>query len=213
MNLPTELFHYAEKPIQLEPRLYLPNPDVFLQCDEGMKPWGLWISIEDFVEDQTWLTWCKAEDFHLQRLKCRHKITLKENANVLYMKTHKELIDFSLKYPANDPMDFTRHFKYPEQRPYVYRINWKKIKKEYDAIFIAPYLWEARHCMCAVWYYGWDCASGCIWNLDIIESIHHDPLPQPDLLQSHHELLQSQELQECQPPSVKQLMHQASLLL
>jgi len=38
------------------------------------------------------------------------------------------------------------------------------VSKEYDGIEIAPYQWDAR--LSLIWYYGWDVASGCIWNLD-----------------------------------------------
>ena len=34
---------------------------------------------------------------------------------------------------------------------------------KYDGIEINPYQFEARYQY--TWYYGWDIASGCIWNL------------------------------------------------
>lgn len=208
MNLPTELFHYAQKPIPfLENRPYLANPDHFMWCDEGMKPYGFWVSIEDFIDDQTWKSWCEGENFHKERLKTRHRIILKPHCNILVMKTHQELIDFSLKYSYHDPMEYSTHFKHSDKRPYVYRINWKTIKKMYDAIFIAPYIWNARLCSCATWYYCWDCASGCIWNMNIIESIHHDPILPADLLQTPSEFPLPVERQ-----SLKMLLLQAQQL-
>jgi len=53
-------------------------------------------------------------------------------------------------------------------------INWPAVAEKYDGIIIAPYIWQRRlsdnpdH----FWYYGWDCASGCIWNTEVIEEIH-----------------------------------------
>ena len=42
-------------------------------------------------------------------------------------------------------------------------IDWKKVASKYDGIEIVPYQPKAR--MNLLWYYGWDIASGCIWNL------------------------------------------------
>ena len=42
-------------------------------------------------------------------------------------------------------------------------INWKKVQNDgFNGIEICPYLFDKR--MDAQWYYGWDVASGCIWN-------------------------------------------------
>ncbi len=177
MKRPTELFHYSNKPVELTPKEYFMK-DVFMRDDTGMKPYGLWVSIEDYQDDQTWKTWCEGENFRLRHLTHRHKIILKENANILVLSTKQELIDLSIKYAFNDVKEFQRigdQFRYLRNReerdlPYVYRMNWREIKKLYDGIFIAPYIWEARFCTCATWYYPWDCASGCIWNIDCIQS-------------------------------------------
>lgn len=45
-------------------------------------------------------------------------------------------------------------------------ISWKKVRKNYDGIIIAPYQWDCRNASETTWYYPWDCASGCIWNLE-----------------------------------------------
>ena len=44
------------------------------------------------------------------------------------------------------------------------------LDRRVDGIIIAPYQWYCR--MTVDWYYTWDCASGCIWNLDAIESVN-----------------------------------------
>lgn len=48
-------------------------------------------------------------------------------------------------------------------------IDWQAVASDHDGIIISPYNWPARHEM--IWYYPWDCASGCIWNADAITSI------------------------------------------
>lgn len=42
--------------------------------------------------------------------------------------------------------------------------DWNLVAKDYDGIEIAPYLWEFRLAEDCMWYYGWDCASGVVWN-------------------------------------------------
>lgn len=49
-------------------------------------------------------------------------------------------------------------------------IDWVKVKPLYDGIIITPYQWRCRLDPDIFWYYSWDCASGCIWNLETIET-------------------------------------------
>lgn len=169
MIRPTQLFHYSEEPL-VE---IIQDFHAIIRAREPfcMKPFGFWVSIEDYPEDQTWKTWCEQEEFRLDDLKHRYHIKLKENSNILYLNTSQEIIDFSLKYAANDPYDFGRFMRDPKRPPYVYKIEWDKLSEEYDGILIAPYQWSCRLMNpTTTWYYGWDCASGCIWNVDCIES-------------------------------------------
>ena len=47
--------------------------------------------------------------------------------------------------------------------------NWDDVVRQYDGLIIAPYQW-AKRCDYS-WYYGWDCASGVIWNLRAVASV------------------------------------------
>lgn len=71
------------------------------------------------------------------------------NSNILQIKDYLELINFTKNNLITSNM---------------YNINWNKISIEYDGIEINPYIWKAR--LEVYWYYGWDIASGCVWNLD-----------------------------------------------
>lgn len=51
----------------------------------------------------------------------------------------------------------------------TYELDWLKVKQKYQGIIIAPYQWKCRMAQETKWYYGWDCASGCIWDLDCID--------------------------------------------
>lgn len=166
---PTKIYHYSLKPIKKLSQDYNieykeKRPDIF-------KPFGFWVSIEDFEGDQTWATWCEGEKFRLEALKYKYLINLKKKGKFLYLKTTDELVEFSLKYRSEDPYWKSEPIV-PGILPYIHIIDWKKLEQEYDGMFIAPYQWSCRLMNpSTTWYYPWDCASGCIWNVDSIKSI------------------------------------------
>lgn len=45
-------------------------------------------------------------------------------------------------------------------------IDWPRVAAVYDGIEIPRYIYQCRLERGVIWYYGWDCASGCVWNLD-----------------------------------------------
>jgi hypothetical protein len=79
---------------------------------------------------------------------------------VLLIKNSEEMYQFHEKYKGDVYPGF----------PMV-MIDWSKVAKDFDGIVITPYLWERRLDHHVNWYYGWDCASGCIWNTSVIETI------------------------------------------
>ena len=57
---------------------------------------------------------------------------------------------------------FTHHHR-------SYRINWQPLTEQYAGIIISPYQWKRRlDGRASDWYYGWDCASACIWDLSAV---------------------------------------------
>jgi hypothetical protein len=153
------LIHYCAEPFQLEPRPYN-QFDLVRQA----KPNGLWVSVESTEsggDNFNWREWCKAERFHLQNLECAYEIELREDANILHLKTRDEIFEFTNKYRA-----FSKNF---DGQNDTYQINWQKVKKLHQGIIIAPYQWKCRLALESCWYYGWDCSSGCIWDLTCIK--------------------------------------------
>lgn len=176
MNIPHKLYHYSSDPIEeLKQNFHDRHRREF-----GLfqKPHGVWISIEDFgEEDSNWKSWCIAEGFNLEGLKYKYSISIREGARILYMSTIEELDAFSLKYAGNDPSEFKRYSAHIDQRPYIYIIDWQSVMSEYDGIMIAPYRWDCRLLNpTTAWYYGWDCSSGCIWNMQAIKSFTLDSI-------------------------------------
>ncbi len=148
----------------------LPEGDVIGRGDRCDKPAGLWISVEG---EDDWLEWCKGAGFGLSRLTHPTEIVLSPKARVLRVEGDVALREFHRTYKCQpwyaDKMNgSTRLFDGSA-------IRWGDIAEEYDGVIIAPYVWSLRLDMDARWYYGWDCASGCLWNNRAVSELR--PLP------------------------------------
>lgn len=131
----------------------------------GMKPNGFWLSDESRGA-YGWRQWCKSEGFRLWGFRYEHHIELADDAKILYLRTAKDIDDFSEEYKLDDELNR----RMAEIGNSIYHIDWKRVAKKYHGIIITPYQWSqrlGRHS----WYYSWDCASGCIWNRRAIKSI------------------------------------------
>lgn len=139
------LLHYSDKltPIDLGHK--------YVQDDVGAfsKPRGLWVSVEG---EDDWASWCRDNGFGLERMAHCTEVALIANANILTLSSAHELDDFTARYGS-----LRNH------RAYDDGIRWAEVAAQYNGIIIAPYQWERR--LGLSWYYGWDCASGVIWNL------------------------------------------------
>lgn len=161
-----KLIHYTDVPFSLEPRTY-DHKDVYWKN----KPRGLWVSIEG---KNDWKEWCEAEEFALEDLNVSYEVKLKKNANILHLKTAQEIRNLCNLYPYLNPQ-----WDDPTGRRLcrTYEVYWPKMAQEYQGIIIAPYQWDCRIDDECSWYYGWDCASGCIWDIDCIEEFNLQELP------------------------------------
>ena len=133
----------------------------------GPKPRGLWVSDEDETE-WSWSWWCKTEMPEWIEGTSQQEVVLVKDANVLLLSTMDELLEFTERF-AKVPDD------YPEDMRGGFfeamHIDWPLVASMYDGIVITPYIWSCRLDGRTSWYYGWDCASGCIWNPAAIDYI------------------------------------------
>lgn len=148
-----KLSHYtrADEPLRLDTDLtYAADKE-----PQYFKPYGLWLSV-DGRDD--WPAFISGEKWDEGRIARRFIITLPPRLNVLRLKTLSALHNFTEKYQFTPPgvpqSEWLNHF-----------IDWGKVKSAYDGIIISPYQWRARLSEGTFWYYPWDCASGCVWNL------------------------------------------------
>ena len=132
--------------------------DVTPRGKAAYKPNGFWISTDGA---DSWQQWCLAEDFCLSKLSHIHDVTLRRDSRVLHLRTGDELLAFTRKY-AYPLIPGISSYK---------AINWRRVAETYQGLLIVPYIWECRMPEETFWYYGWDCASGVIWDVQAIESI------------------------------------------
>jgi hypothetical protein len=112
------------------------------------KPTGFWYGF-----GSSWIDWVNSE---IPEWNYEHIFKINVNPNkVLQINNLDELIEFDNKYSSGDK--------------YYKNIDWSKVAQSYDGIEINPYQYKAR--MSLNWYYGWDIASGCIWNPNAIINI------------------------------------------
>jgi hypothetical protein len=124
------------------------------------KPHGLWFSVGD--GDDGWRAWCEGEDFCVGSLVNCTEIILHDQANILRLSGVDDIDSFTEKYDC-DMGAWAKGRKYA--------IDWHRVSEQYDGIIIAPYCYARRLDNGANWYYGWDCASGCIWKVAAIAEV------------------------------------------
>lgn len=144
------LSHYSSQEI----------PDLFnkIYCSqEKWKPEGLWVSVEN--ANRSWKEFCMENDYNIKGLTYEHSVDLKITSNFLILDTVSKINSFTEEYTIRwTDLEYTL-------------IDWGRLSKERDGIIISPYQPSVAANISTFWYWGWDCASGCIWNLDSIASL------------------------------------------
>jgi hypothetical protein len=116
------------------------------------KPRGLWYEV-----DGDWRRWARREMPHWLSGRFLHRLEIDPKVKLLEIRTEKALREFDREYPAPlGPWDRR------ESSRFSTAVDWPAVAEAYDGIEIAPYVWPAR--LELLWYYGWDCASGCLWR-------------------------------------------------
>lgn len=102
------------------------------------KPTGLWYGI-----GTSWIDWVEIE---MPKWRKKHLFKIEINKSKVLVIDHKYVMeDFNKKYGVKyHGMDY---------------IDWEEVAKSYSGIEINPYRDYDYD-----WYYGWDVASGCVWN-------------------------------------------------
>jgi len=158
-----KLVHYSSAPVTELRAGDIDHPRV------QFKPNGLWVSDDD--TEWGWRAWCISERFGLDRLTHVHDVALAPGGNVLVISDSGALVAFHNEFRLRDEPD------------YKVLCDWPAVMRRYDGVIITPYIWQRRLDLDMVWYYGWDCASGCIWQPRAIASVvlrEIVPVPEPE---------------------------------
>lgn len=133
----------------------------------GPKPWGFWLSNE---RGEGWKQWCRSESFRPRSLAYEYYVKLTGKERILYLRSARDIDKFTAEYKADSEQNRWSD-KYDRDNPSPYRdgptvfeIDWARVAEKYQGIIITPYVWSRRLTTQTMWYYGWDCASGCIWD-------------------------------------------------
>lgn len=143
------LLHYSREPL-----ITVRSVDQTGKGAGVYKPRGLWVSVEG---DDDWPTWCQAEDFGLDRMAWVTEIDV-DLSRVLVLDTERAVRDFADAYGS-----FNRYS--------IRVIDWSSVASACGGLVIAPYQWGLRLAEDFDWYYGWDCASGCIWDASAVRGL------------------------------------------
>ena len=150
--------------IQPNDRIIMAKKDILplklpVEQDRGgnYKPMGLWYAI-----GTEWIDWVESEmpDWIGDKF-----YKLETTSKVLKVDTPQKFQALIKEYGTYTPL-----LRYDPNPKRDNRIDWLKIANAgYAGIEIAPYRNEYR--LEYMWYYGWDVASGCIWDKSGIKSI------------------------------------------
>ena len=137
--------HLSKYPIyKLEKRQYIQKP--------GDKPDGFWYGFGD-----KWIDWAETAGPEYMG-EYVYEVDINDS-KILQIKNYSEIIEFTQEYRSSKQI-------VPE---IIFSIDWPRIELKYDGIEINPYIGKARTDEKTLWYYTWDIASGCIWNLDKVK--------------------------------------------
>ncbi len=134
------------------------------------KPTGLWVSVDS---EFGWAQWCydNEQDQFYKRLKYKYDVVLYPHAKILVLDSAEKIVTFSHQYRDHnvEKQKPQSYFSTTKRDLFDTVIDWKTLKSQYDGIIISPYQDSVR--LQYKWYYGFDCASGCIWNLSCINTL------------------------------------------
>lgn len=123
------------------------------RLDVAAKPTGLWYGM-----GSSWLDWCGSEmpswlGGYL------FKVDIKTD-RILQLTTPDAILAFTDEYGRTRWRDWGGN---------VDSIDWPAVAEKYCGIEIAPYQWSLRMLNKTFWYYGWDVASGVVWDPDAVD--------------------------------------------
>lgn len=155
-----DIFHYSGVPIDKFDYNWIYDENLTYAALHGSKPSGFWVSV-----GEDWNDWCIRNKYNLEGLTYKYRLKFYPTAQIILLNSSDKILEFSEKrcpYENLNPITKEKD---------SYEVDWESVKKEYQGIIISPFQWHCRINPKCLWYYGWDCESGCIWDTSCIENI------------------------------------------
>ena len=131
----------------------------------GTKPNGLWYECQD-GSSETWKEFCTIGLSKGYQYDSTYNVVLKDDGYyILHITDERHFEKFYEMYSVNHPAD------QDGSKGFDKMIDWPKVAEHYAGIEICPYLSKKRHDDDSFWYYGWDVASGCVWDSSGIKEL------------------------------------------
>jgi hypothetical protein len=146
---------YSDAPIALDPDK---TWEQSTRLGTYTKPTGCWFTDET---EYCWRWWCMGENFGLGRLTHKHEVILDEE-RVMILRSSLELDAFQERFHVIERWGGSSGRHYADRC-----IDWQRVAQEYAGLIITPYMHDDSS-----WYYGWDCASGVVWDAKAILAIN-----------------------------------------
>lgn len=162
-------YHWALDPVKLCSKSYLQSGHP--------KPNGLWFDVNG-----SWKRWCEAAQFRLEALHYRHPVTILDTSRVLFLSNAKDIDTFTNEYGHNlsshiqplqsseDRATFARQYGSDLFGDILGQFSnfilWGEVAEKHSGIIIRPY--SRSRSQTYLWYYGLNCACGCIWDTSVV---------------------------------------------
>lgn len=162
-------YHWASDPVKLR-RMSYPQSG-------HPKPNGFWFDV-----NESWKRWCQSTQFRLEALRYQHTVTILDTSRILFLRKARDIDVFTREYAHNlsghiqvlhsttDTDAFARQYGRDLfsdiQKQFSNYIMWGEVAEKYSGIIINPY--SRARSLTYLWYYGWNCAGGCIWDTRVI---------------------------------------------
>ena len=153
-----ERVHFSDGPLDAVEGRVQPDPTDFSVPRGAHKPLGLWYSVEH-DDGHGWVDRCRAEQWGNTDPLFGHVLVL-DVSRILRLADARDILRFGQQYGCE---------AYPGAR--LTTIDWRPVARDFAGIEIWPYQWECRLDFDCSWYYGWDCASGCVWDATAVLGI------------------------------------------
>jgi hypothetical protein len=162
-------YHWSSNPITLRGMTYPQSGHP--------KPNGLWFDVNG-----SWKRWSEAVSFRLGNLRYRHTVTVLDASRVLFLRNVKDIDIFAREFGHNlsgyiQPLQSSGDLHAFERqygsdlfgdilKGFFNYIMWNEVAEKYSGIIIHPY--SRARSQTYLWYNGWNCAGGCIWDTEVI---------------------------------------------